>query len=375
MVLRSRARAAVTAMAAVACTMLVAVPQASAATSQQVGYEVTFHGNADHPGVSGGLFGSGFTTTNLNFAVAKGTNPSVTAIGANGYQIAFQDANTHELVTTGSDGTAHTGLPIAPNTSPSIIGLPGGGYEVAYQDRTTGHLAFAGTVFDAVTGVMMAPGTIPAVAPIFGNPASNFRIAWQGANLDLFISGPHGPIDLGREMAPGTSPSMATLPNDDYAIAYQAIDGTEEVYSSDPAIISGGNSWLMWPGTSPSIAATPASAQWPNGGFEVAFNGIDGRLWGAGTIANNPIVDAGSPNGYQMQPGTSPAIIGVYLPATLVGAGNLIPGYQIAFQEANTRSTWITEASPAFTTKHTLTNVGVLMDPAASPSIANLGQS
>jgi len=349
------------------------LPGASVNTGQQVGYEVAFHGNADHPGVSGGLFGSGFTTANLSFLVAKGTNPSVTAIGANGYQIAFQDINTHELVTTGSDGTVRTGLPMAPNTSPSIVGLPGGGYVIAFQHAGDGTLWTTSNIHGThqVAG-QMAPGTSPAAANLPNGGA--FQIVWQGANNHLWTTGIR-PTDLGVAMAPGTNPSVAILPNGVFSIAYQSNFGAEEVYSSDPTIISGGNGGPMWPGTSPSIAATPASAQWPNGGFEVAYTGTDGRLYGAGTIANNPIVDAGSPNGYQVQPGTSPAILGVYLPTTLVGSGNLIPGYQIAFQEANTRSTWITEASPAFTTKHTLTNAGVLMNPTASPRIANLGRS
>jgi hypothetical protein len=114
-------------------------------------------------------------------------------------------------ITAGTLGNFDLGVPVMPGTNPSIVGLPSGGYEVAYQDPN-GHLGLTGT---------------------------------DGFRVKVF-------------MAPGSSPSMASLPNDDFAIAYQSQNGTELTYSSDPAIITGGNGWPMQPTTSPSIAATPA---------------------------------------------------------------------------------------------------------------------
>lgn len=233
-----------------------------------------------------------FVDTGLG--MMPGTSPAAVNLSNDGYQIAFQ-ANSGILWTTGSAGTGSTGQPMAPGTSPAIVALANGGYEIVYQDPT-GHLAFAGTGFTTVT-TTMAPGTNPSIIPT-PNP-DNFRIAWQGANHDLFTSGPHGGIDLGLGMAPGTSPSASVAGNNpagtDYEIAFHANTGALWVTGT---LGTGSLNLGMMPGTNPSITQQPVGP-----GYEIAFQANTGTLWLAGVLTEN--------TGLPMSGGSSPSITDV----------------------------------------------------------------
>jgi hypothetical protein len=269
--------------------------------------------------------------------------------------------------------------PIAPGTSPSVVETPGLGYEVALQG-TNGHLWFTGTlVSNDDTGIQMAPGTSPALTPFNGS----FQAAWQGANGDVWITSPQGPIDLGVAMAPHTSPALTEMnpntsfPNGGYAVAVNGSNGNmweitpngatdsgiSIAASTSPAIAElgsgqlnnagragkvdyeaawhGGNGDLftlqlrgfvdeglaMAPGSSPSLTRwSPSVSNLALGGYDVAFPGSNGNLWifGSWTFGSPPPVDTGLP----MLAGTNPSIAGTIL---AVAGAKPAPDYYIAY--------------------------------------------
>ena len=143
-----------------------------------------------------------------------------------------------------------------------------------------------------------------------------YRIAFQGRNGDLWVSGPNYPsdhtiTDTHLPMASGTSPSLAELPNGGFWIEFQhAVDGDLWSYSS---FGSGQNAGPLAAGTSP-----------------VAFALADGSgpvlAWH--DAATNDLTVSGPhgpiDTGMKMATGASPA-----------GAGLNTGGYEIAFQCAN----------------------------------------
>jgi hypothetical protein len=211
-----------------------------------------------------------------------------------------------------------------PRSSPSITAAPSGGYEVAYQDQSH-TLELAGMVQNGpVSGAQLQPGTNPAITVPNALASSAYEIAYHGAS--------------------GTLSQIGQIDN------------------------SGNTGWLMYPGTSPSITGI---APTPNGSvpYEIAFEGNDSTLRGSGGLASGPVNGLG---GIPMLPGASPGITGIYLPKTLVGS-QLLSGYQIAY-EGSTGTLWTTIGSPAFTTQHITTNIGVHLDPTTIPSVACLVQ-
>jgi hypothetical protein len=63
------------------------------------------------------------------------TSPSIVALPAGGFEVAFQ-ANTGALWTVGAAGNTAWSLGMRAGTSPSIAALPAGGFEVAVQTNT-----------------------------------------------------------------------------------------------------------------------------------------------------------------------------------------------------------------------------------------------
>jgi hypothetical protein len=115
------------------------------------------------------------------------------------------------------------------------------------------------------------------------------------------------------EVAPGTSPALAALPNGQWEVGYHTTDGHLVTEGADN---HGEWNLGLWPGTSPAMTGLA------NGGYEVAFE-ADGtaNLWTVGSK------DFHGDWGLGMRSGTSPAI------AQLGGS------YEVAFQ-ANTSSMW-----------------------------------
>ena len=96
----------------------------------------------------------------------------------------------------------------------------------------------------------MAAGTLHAVAAVAGG---GIQLAYHGTNGDLWVSGPHGPVDTGLGLAQGTSPSIAGLSTGGYEVAFQA-NGSNTLYVYGPA--GTGNTGLgLASGTSPTITA------------------------------------------------------------------------------------------------------------------------
>lgn len=334
MFFRSRARAAVTAVAlcgALGVVSAATAPQASAAVTvpNQTGFELAFSGT------TGSVMGDlctwpvgnalgGCNTSNLGLAVMAGTSPAVTpAIGNNfQYELAYQ-STAGILSVAGSLGTGSLGLAMMPGTSPSIATLSDGGYEIAYQSNT-GVLSLTEGDGALSAGVAMDPASSPSITSAGLN---GFEVAFQDASHDLEVYGGLGTENLGQAMASGTDPSIMNPYTGGYQIAYDAPGGGLVTTGSLGTSAAG----QEMPGTSPDISAAPPTANSPDGFYEITFQGSDGLLWGYGSLLAGPVIDPRSPNGIQMAPGASPAGVGIDLPAYL-GAGTT-PGYEMFYED------------------------------------------
>ena len=386
---RRRARPAAVAAAAViavASTVLATGPRASADTggTNQIGFQTAIVSNGtvwiagctwSRPDGQGIIQGGCGAISNLGVAVAPGTSPSIAAVPgsvfgtAGSSQAAWQGANNH-LWITGPGGPADTGLAMMPHTSPTLtvlppgnnLFLPGGGAVVVFQGAD-GHPWFY-TASDSramSASLLMAPGTSPAVIP--APNAGGWQAVWQGTNNDLWTTSPLGPRDLGWKMMPGTSPSLAELTNGLFAAAISAyngpgVPGTMQVTvgailnPASAATTSPGPypGWGMAPGTSPSISSTPPTPIDPNPAdlWEATFNGLDGRLWGDGSLVAGPVITPRTPGGFALAPGSSPAVMGTILPSYL-GAG-ATPGYVMLYPDVSGNLHFV--VGSAFTTKY-----------------------
>ena len=182
-----------------------------------------------------------------------------------------------------------------------------GGWLTAFQANTNalvniGQYGFGNTN----TGQGMMPGTSPSIALL---PNGGEEEAFQANTGALIVIGDGGSINTGQGMMAGTSPSIAASPSGGWRVVFQASNGLLYSYdsASGPANLGQG----MMGGTSPNIAALST------GGYETAFQANTGALIVIG--------DGGNQNtGQGMMSTTSPAIIGV------IGGG-----WRAAFQ-ANT---------------------------------------
>ncbi|GGK74768.1 hypothetical protein [Mangrovihabitans endophyticus] len=219
------------------------------------------------------LLAAGMTTP----ARAATVDPLISAKGT----VAFQAADNRLWVTGITANGKSLNLDMMPGTSPAIS--PGTGQTtvltgtVVFQG-SNGDLwaAAAGSTASKDHGVPMAPGTNASIT------TDGARVAFQHANGDLWTTDGRSPVDTGRAMAPGTSPSAGTASR----MAFQGADGFLWTLSG------GRTSYAMAPGTSPAISQDGV----------IAFQGATGTLW---------IIRVGgatTDTGYRMAPGTSPGM-------------------------------------------------------------------
>ena len=236
--------------------------------------------------------------------VADGTSPAITTTQS-GYdiQVAFQ--NRSGILQMVGSTTGYGGQAMASGTSPSITEIqppstPEGqyirsGWQAAFQNAA-GNLQTVGFLRPREFSLGMAPGTSPAIASLAnGNDGlPHWQVAMQANTGNLITVGDFSlPQDTGFGMAAGTSPAIARLPQGGYVIAFQANNG--RLYTTGS---QGARDWGvgMRPGTSPSIATVNAL-----GSIQIAFQSDAGDLWTVGA--------AGTRNWQlQMDPRSSPSI-------------------------------------------------------------------
>jgi hypothetical protein len=205
--------------------------------------------------------------------------------------------------------------------------------------------------------------------------------AWATAG-GLWTTGTAGTESWGLGMEDETSPSITSLSNGSYEIAFQANTGHLWTIGAD--------GWTSWDlglnrTSSPSIAGTPGN------GFEAAFSGYGTTnvLWDAGTAdtadsnlsmlpgtspsiaaltsdsyeiayvaSNDQLAELGSDgirvNDLGLWPGTSPSI-------TRLSNGS----YEIAFEAYGSGDLWLYGSAAT-------ENTGIVMAPGTSPAIAGL---
>jgi hypothetical protein len=168
-----------------------------------------------------------------------------------GFQNAFDAAGTADLWTTGSNlDDADSTLGMEAGTSPAIAAISGGSaYEVAFQANNN-DLWVSGPNGDYDTGQGMMPGTSPAITPLY---LGGYEVAFQANTGVLWTyDDVNGPANLGLGMATGTSPAITWQGGSGYEIAFQA--NTGDLWNAG-ALGTGGSTYGLWPGTSPSITA------------------------------------------------------------------------------------------------------------------------
>ena len=188
-------------------------------------------------------------------------------------------------------------------------------YEVAFQ-ANSGYLYTYSPTHGALNWTQgMAPGTSPSIASVDGG----YEIAFQANTGQLITVGAAGGTSWGLGMMPDTSPSIAALAGGGYEVAFQANTGDLwTVGAGGGSQYHGSWNFGMMARTSPSISGLI------QGGYEVAFQTNTGDLWTVGAGAGS----AGVAWSLGMMVATSPAI-------TRLSAG----GYEVAVQ-ANTGDLW-----------------------------------
>ena len=219
-------------------------------------------------------------------------------------------------------------------SAPAGVGPQVPAYEVAFQAQS-GDLWAAGTSSPKAAGLSVASGTSPSIASLTDG---GFEVAFQAADTGhIWAAGSAGLLDTGFSALPGTSPSIAALAGDGYEVAMQTTAG--DLVTAGP---TGTTDWNlgMLSGTSPSIVGLAG------GGYEVAFQANTNHLYVAGSAGTQD-------SGLEMLLESSPSI-------TALANG----GYEIAFQ-ANTGQLWTIGAAGGGAT-------GLGMLAGTSPSIVGL---
>jgi hypothetical protein len=353
---------------AVVTAALAVGPQASADTSlnPQIGFDVAFSHNGmldvwgcnfPHGGV-GGACGS----VQFGPALAPGTSPSIAKVGTNGYEVAYQATNG-DLSILGSLGTGDLHLGMMAGTSPAITIRATGDYEIAMQDNT-GELWTVGPNFGTIQwGLPMDHASSPSIAP-FGT--TSFEAAYTTNTDSLAYAGADGTgVQSTGAVAPGTSPSIWVNPSTSSLlnspnIAFQSSCGVLNVMPlANHPVPFGCVGDGMSPGSSPSITDTPADVLTPQGGIEVAFNELDGQLFGSGNQIEGPANTPRNPNGINIFPGSSPTVLTSIVPAYLgakpipggfIQPGQPIPGYEMFYEDLSGNLRWV--LASAFTNSY-----------------------
>ncbi|HEU5333644.1 MAG TPA: hypothetical protein VFU73_12775, partial [Actinocrinis sp.] len=347
--------AAALAAAVTGATVVAPLASADTTTVNQTGYAVAY--------VSGGSLrvlectwpnGNALGGCSLVIngpAVAPGTSPSITKVGARGYEVAYQGAN-HDLWIAGTLGGGDTGHAMMTTSSPAIVSPVVGGWDIAFQD-TTGQLWTVGSDsrWDNAWGLPMDHASSPSIAQ-FGT--TSFQLAYETSADTLGVVGVDGDlVEPTVALAPGTTPSIAQDPSSNgYDVAFQTNTAVMHVLSftngSNTITSLSGPGTGMAPGSSPTLSNGPANAGNPNGGVETGFNEWQGLLWGEGSELDGPVITPRHPSGIQIAPGSSPATIATILPAYL--GGGTAPGFEMFYTDPSYNLRYVVRS--AFTSNY-----------------------
>jgi hypothetical protein len=287
----------------------------------------------------------------FQLGLESGTNPSISALSSNGYQVTFA-ANNDELWTNGPRHSGPLGQFLATGTSPSMTILTNGAYEIAFQGANGDLWTYNGNTGAQDMGLGMDNSTSPSIT---SQPNGGFDVAFQANTGDLWIAGSAGTRDLGLGMDNSTSPSI-TSPNGggaQWEIAFQAntghlwVAGTAGTGDTGLAMLN-----------SPSITTVAA-----NGGYQVAFvSPIGGDVEATGTYGT---FDTNIP----AMPHTSPSIAGARCGpnAYLLAWHSPIGGALGTLLTGDVSGSGTSQAAGAFTETNQLMNL------TSSPSATSTG--
>jgi len=227
---------------------------------------------------NGQLWGVGAGgSSNLGISILQGTSPAIASVGG-GYEFAFQ-APDGRLWVAGPGGSGDLGYRMRAGTSPALVAA-GFGYEIAFQSHR-GYLKVVGptpATSKGSLGVQLAPGTSPSMTGLADN---QYAVAFESSRDELGIATPEGVTDLGYRMKPGTSPSIAAV-GVGYVIAFQS--SNDRLWTVDDTGLPSlplGLTYLgehVAPHTSPAVAALGS-------GYEIAISGATNTVW---TISDTP---------------------------------------------------------------------------------------
>jgi hypothetical protein len=296
-------------------------------------WEVAYHAPDGDVSVDGAA-----QTGSLGLAMRDGTSPAVIGLSGSGFEATFEFTNT-DLADAGTAGTTIHNLGMSAATSPAIAHVVGGGYRDAFTSNVNG-VWTADATTGANLGEPVTPGTDPAVAM----DSSDYVVAWQGSNHDLWEATPSGATDEALGLDPASSPGAAPLAGGGTEIAFQS--NAHQLWVVGAAA-SENTGEAMAPG------ATPAITNLAFGGFEVAYAGPDEtlQLWGSAGIVDT---------GLAIEPGTQPGIGG--LPHG---------GYEVAYAAPASAVAPPTPASTPLTPRQTTINV-IASGPRAFPGHVKL---
>ena len=345
---RRRASRAVTLAAAAALvitgtTLAVAPAHADGGFGGQLWVAYETSGNSLSTDTNGGI-------NPFQLGLEPGTNPSISALSSNGYQVTFAD-NNDELYTNGPRGSGPLGQLMARGTSPSMTILTNGSYEIAFQGANGDLWTYNGNTGAHDMGLGMDNSTSPSIT---SQPNAGFEVAFQANTGDLWIAGSAGTGDLFLGMDNNTSPSI-TMPlggGAQWEIAFQAntghlwVAGTSGTGDTGLAMLN-----------NPSITTVAV-----NGGYQVALTSASGgdleTTGSYGTFATNIPVSAH----------TSPSIAGSACGANYLLAWNSPAG---ATGTLATGVVYLDDESGSQTLDVTATNQP--MNATSSPSSTSTG--
>ncbi len=227
---------------------------------------------------------------NLGVAMSATTSPAITNQTTGNWGIAVQAPDTN--LWSYASSAKNMGLGMMAGTSPSIEAPAGGGFWMAFQ-ANTGVLWVASSASGGYNqNLAMAPGSSPSIV----NLPSSFEVAYRGSTGTLWMyNSSRGAVNTGLTVAANTSPSLAAMSNGTYEAAFQGGDGTLYTYSSAGTTVSVGNGYQVYPGSSPAIVGLPGV------GFEIAWADKTDTLCVTGAEATVNTQQ-------QLWPGTSPSI-------------------------------------------------------------------
>lgn len=138
--------------------------------------------------------------------MAAATSPAIATDSAGVYMAAFASSGGQLWTYTASGGGVNSTYAMMAGTDPAITAMPGNTFEVAFQ-ASTGHLFEYGSYFTFDTDLGMLAGTSPSIT---ADPSVGFEVAFQANTGALWIQNPSvGGVDWAAGMHSGSSPSIA----------------------------------------------------------------------------------------------------------------------------------------------------------------------